>query len=195
MSWMNRWVGLFGCAAATLFGCAANNDADAGRTTASSGGEAPPAETSSAGPVTSSSSTASASATSTSTASASSAPKPSASMSNSPSPPVPDVFESNATVLTELGGTYLCDQRIYPAGGGRHISAWEWAFKVSPNELAKKLEEKLPGAARDGLTFRYSNAQGAVEAVIDVRAVSAGSMLNCPKVPAGTKSFVVASHL
>lgn len=115
-------------------------------------------------------------------------------MSSSPEPSIPDVFESSATVLRDLGGTYLCDQRIYPAGRGPHISAWEWAFKLSPDELAKKLAAKLPGAEREGMTFRYSSA-GEVKAVIDVRAASQGSMLKCANVPPNTKSFVVASHL
>ncbi|MBL8739820.1 MAG: hypothetical protein JNK04_01965, partial [Myxococcales bacterium] len=56
------------------------------------------------------------------------------------------VVETEAATLKRLGGKYLCDQRIYPQGGGGHISAWEWAFEVAPDELAGQLARELPGS-------------------------------------------------
>lgn len=97
-----------------------------------------------------------------------------------------------AATLKRLGGTYLCDQRVYPRGEGGHISAWEWAFASEPAELGNQLARELVGSEREDLTFRYKAADGKVDVVVSVEA-AAKSSLGCKDIPAGTKSLVVAS--
>jgi hypothetical protein len=68
-------------------------------------------------------------------------------------PPSPasraDLMGPTAPLLLELGGRYLCDQRVYPAGAGPHISAWEWAFDDDPGVLTEKLAKRLSDAERE----------------------------------------------
>lgn len=98
-----------------------------------------------------------------------------------------------APLFRRMGGTYLCDQRIY-ARGGPHISAWEWAFAEDPKTLLHKLTMALVGSERDGDTFRFVSAEGQVTEVVTVGdARTDGSRLRCPSIPKGTRSLVVAS--
>lgn len=99
------------------------------------------------------------------------------------------VVERDASLLKSLGGTYLCDQRVYPSGGGAHISAWEWSFPVAPASLAESITGKLKGSARKGLTVRLGE-----NVVIDIKDGTSGkSTLGCLGVPVTTKSLLVIS--
>jgi hypothetical protein len=99
------------------------------------------------------------------------------------------LVERDASLLKELGGTYLCDQRVYPSGGGAHISAWEWSFPVSPASLAETLGGKVKGASRAGLTIRLGE-----NVVVDIKDGASGkSTLGCLGIPVTTKSLVVVS--
>ncbi len=103
------------------------------------------------------------------------------------------VTESDAATLVALGGTYLCDQRVYPQPPAPHLSAWEWAFSDEPAVLAYKLGKQLPGSKREGMTFRYLEGDK-VQVVVSVHPVGK-SQLRCAKEPpAGSKSLVVASR-
>ncbi len=104
-----------------------------------------------------------------------------------------EVTGPDAKILKRLGGTYLCDQRVYPRGGGAHISAWEWAFQMEPTALANALARELPGSSREELSFGYKNADGAPDVVVTVDG-PARSHLGCETIPEGTKSLVVASR-
>ncbi len=103
------------------------------------------------------------------------------------------IVESDAALLRKLGGTYLCDQRIYPHPPAAHISAWEWAFPEEPEALAAKLAAELAGAEREASTFRYAEG-GRVQISVTVHAESP-SKLGCTAIPPGTKSLVVASRM
>lgn len=103
------------------------------------------------------------------------------------------VVETEAATLKRLGGKYLCDQRIYPQGGGGHISAWEWAFEVAPDELAGQLARELPGSEREERMFRFKGESGQVDVVVSVEGADK-SKLGCQTIPSGTKSLVVASR-
>jgi len=106
------------------------------------------------------------------------------------------VLGADATTLERLGGAYLCNQNIYPQSGGPHISAWEWAFPTDGDELATKLARELPFAQREGLDFSFPGAEGKPSAVISVRPLATNkSALSCQDPPAGTKSYVLASHM
>ncbi|MBL9021521.1 MAG: hypothetical protein JNL21_04950 [Myxococcales bacterium] len=102
------------------------------------------------------------------------------------------VLEAGARTLRALGGTYRCDQRIYPAPPSPHISAWEWSFPDEPAALADKLARVLPGATREGATFRYTR-DGQVEVTVSVESAER-SRLSCGEIPAGARSLVVASR-
>ena len=97
-----------------------------------------------------------------------------------------------APLLLELGGRYLCDQRVYPAGAGPHISAWEWAFDDNPGVLTEKLAKRLSDAEREESTFRWKGPDGAVQAVVTVEDASTKSRLDCKDISASTRSLIVA---
>lgn len=103
------------------------------------------------------------------------------------------VVGASAALLVELGGTYRCDQRVYPAPPAPHLTAWEWAFAAAPDALAEQLATRLVGAQREGRTFRFLDAKGQPEVVVDVLAPER-SMLGCGDMPAGTGSLVIASR-
>jgi hypothetical protein len=98
------------------------------------------------------------------------------------------VLERDAAAMKELGGAYLCDQRVMPSGGGAHISAWEWAFPVPPAGLAEKLGARLKGSTRTDSTIRIGE-----NVVIEVEEFSGKSRLGCLGIPVTTKSLVVVS--
>jgi hypothetical protein len=103
------------------------------------------------------------------------------------------VVESDAAILKRLGGTYLCDQRIYPQGGGAHITAWEWAFPIDPSELANALARELPGSQREEQTFGFKNPEGKPDVVVGVDTTER-SKLGCKDIPTGSKSLVMVSR-
>lgn len=100
---------------------------------------------------------------------------------------------ADSEILKRIGGSYLCDQRVYPRGGGAHISAWEWAFRMDPAALANAIASELPGSSREELSFSYKDASGAPDVVVTVDGPDR-SHLGCEKIPEGTKSLVVASR-
>jgi hypothetical protein len=106
------------------------------------------------------------------------------------------VMASDAPTLRALGGTFLCEQRVYPPPPSPHLTAWGWAFAEDPDSLASKLEGRLAGATREGRTFRFLGADGKPQAVVDVREAKAGErVLDCDAPPPGTRSYVVASRM
>jgi hypothetical protein len=132
---------------------------------------------------------------------ASPAPTSAAPSANTPAPASPraassaDLTGREAPLLKELGGTYLCDERIYPAPPSPHLSAWGWAFTDEPEALAAKLAPRLVGAERDGMTFRFLGAGADVRTVLEVRPAPPGAkVLRCDAPPPGTRSLVVASR-
>ena len=83
--------------------------------------------------------------------------------------PLSDLMGPSAPLLVALGGQYLCDQRIYSPPPGPHISAWEWAFDDDPEMITEKLAQRLSGVEREGSTFRWKGADGAVQAVVTLK--------------------------
>jgi hypothetical protein len=124
---------------------------------------------------------------------------PATTMTVAPAPTSPasreDVMGPTARLLVELGGRYLCDQRVYPHPPAPHLTVWEWAFNDEPGALAEKLAKRLTDTEREERTFRWKGADGSVEAVVSVEDASTEkSRLDCKNIPASTRSFVVASH-
>lgn len=111
-----------------------------------------------------------------------------------PAPARTEVVGPTAPLLVGLGGTYLCDQRVYAEAANLHISAWEWAFDDDPQALTEKLTKLLTGAERDGSIFRWKGVDGRVAAVVAVEEGST-SPLQCSNGAASTKSRVVASQM
>lgn len=101
---------------------------------------------------------------------------------------------ATASALTALGATYLCDQRIHAAGGGPHLSVWEWTSTDAPETLADRIAAAAGGSERDDpTTFRWKGADGSVTVVVTVTTPGA-SPASCGTPAPGTNARVIVSR-
>jgi hypothetical protein len=98
------------------------------------------------------------------------------------------------------GGTFLCEERVYPNRSALHITWWGWAFAVDAKTKYEELATAFVGAERDdaALTLRFGRGDGGTpDVVITLEDVGGGRGIpQCAEpLPAGARSRAVVSTM